>query len=55
MRRTQLDASRYEIGQIRINWGNKKIQIITDEIRESAKQGDSKTVWRGISKLKIIK
>ena len=41
---------------IRTDWrNNKKIDIITEGIRESIKIGDSRMVWRRINHLKIIK
>ena len=41
-----------DINDIRIQWGNRRIEIITEEIRKNIKLGDTKMVWKRINQLK---
>ena len=43
-----------DINDIRIQWGNRRIEIITEEIRKNIKLRDTKMVWKRIDQLKII-
>ena len=44
-----------EINEIRKIWKNRKIELITKEIRDNIKKGDSKMVWKRINQLKNSK
>ena len=44
-----------DINDIRIQWGNRRIEIITEEIRKNIKLRDTKMVWKRIDQLKTNK